>query len=93
MARSAFFISVTGQVQGVGFRAFVRRRATELGLDGWVRNRRDGSVEITAIGDPEQVDQLVAECTNGPTLAKVEEITVRGADDDGTTGFRERSTV
>ena len=93
MARSAFFIAVTGRVQGVGFRAFVRRRATELGLDGWVRNRRDGSVEIMAIGDPEQVDQLVEQSTGGPTLAKVEEITVRGTEDDGTTGFHERPTA
>ena len=93
MARTAFFITVTGQVQGVGYRAFMRRRAAELGLDGWVRNRRDGSVEITAIGDPEAVDQLVADGTEGPTLAKVGEITVRGADDDGTTGFHERPTL
>jgi acylphosphatase len=93
MARTAFLIVVTGQVHGVGFRAFVRRSAAELGLDGWVRNRRDGSVEITAIGDPEAVDELVDRCTVGPTLAKVGEITVRGAPDDGTTGFHERATL
>jgi acylphosphatase len=92
MARTAFFIIVTGQVQGVGFRAFVRRRAADLELDGWVRNRRDGSVEIVAIGEPEYVDRLVEQCTEGPGLAKVEEITVRGAADDGTTGFHERPT-
>ncbi|HEY5208580.1 MAG TPA: acylphosphatase [Stellaceae bacterium] len=93
MARNAFVIIVTGRVQGVGFRAFVRRRAAELGLDGWVRNRRDGSVEIAAMGDPELVDQLMEQCTNGPLLAKVEELTVRGAEDDGTTGFHERPTL
>jgi acylphosphatase len=93
MARTAFLITVTGQVQGVGFRAFVRRCATELGLDGWVRNRRDGSVEINAIGDPEAIDKLVQQSTDGPTFAKVEEITVRGAADDGTTGFHERTTL
>jgi acylphosphatase len=92
MARSAFLITVTGRVQGVGFRAFVRQRATALGLDGWVRNRRGGSVEILAIGDVEQVDQLVDQATNGPTLAAVEEITVGGTTDDGTTGFHERPT-
>ncbi|HEY7990242.1 MAG TPA: acylphosphatase [Stellaceae bacterium] len=93
MARTAFHVTVTGQVQGVGFRAFVRRCAVELGLDGWVRNRRDGTVEIVAIGDPEAVDRLVQQSTDGPTHAKVEEITVRGTDDDGTTGFHERATL
>jgi acylphosphatase len=93
MARTAFRITVTGQVQGVGFRAFMRQRATALGLDGWVRNRRDGSVEIVAIGEPEVVDKLVNEATTGPTLAKIEEIAVRGAEDDGTTGFHARPTV
>jgi acylphosphatase len=93
MARSAFIITVTGRVQGVGFRAFVVRRATELRLDGWVRNRRDGSVEITVIGDPELFDQLVAQCRIGPALAVVMEISVRGAEDDGTIGFHARPTV
>lgn len=93
MARSAFFIQVTGRVQGVGFRAFVQRHATELGLDGWVRNRREGTVEITAIGEPARVDDLIGQCTKGPPLAKVAEITVRGAEDDGTTGFHERPTI
>lgn len=93
MARSAVLITVTGRVQGVGFRAFMRRQATALGVDGWVRNRRDGGVEISAIGEPGQVDKLVDEATTGPRLAKVEEIAVRAAEDDGTTGFHERPTV
>jgi acylphosphatase len=93
MARSAVLITVTGRVQGVGFRTFMRRQATALGVDGWVRNRRDGSVEISAIGEPGQIDKLVNEATTGPRLVKVEGITVRATDDDGTTGFHERPTV
>lgn len=90
MARTAVTIIVTGRVQGVGFRAFVRRRATELGLDGWVRNRRDGSVEITAIGDAERIDQLVARCQRGPALARVANFTRSEIADDGSIGFREQ---
>ena len=90
MARTAVTIIVTGRVQGVGFRAFVRRRATELGLDGWVRNRRDGSVEITAIGDAERIDQLVVRCQRGPALARVANVTRREIADDGSIGFREQ---
>jgi acylphosphatase len=92
MARTAFLITITGRVQRVGFRAFVVRHATELGLDGWVRNRRDGSVEITVIGEPQQVDLLMERCGRGPVLADVEDITLSGGEDDGTRGFHERPT-
>lgn len=93
MARTAFLITIIGRVQRVGFRAFVRERALELGLDGWVRNRGDGSVEITVIGEPHQVDLLMEQCGQGPALADVEDITLQGADDDGTVGFHERATL
>jgi acylphosphatase len=92
MARTAFILIIGGRVQGVGFRAFVRRMAPRYGIDGWVRNRRDGTVEIMAIGDGEAVDDLVSSFDNGPPLAKIEEITVQGAEDDGTTGFHEKET-
>ncbi len=93
MARTAFLITIIGRVQRVGFRAFVRRRTTELGLDGWVRNRNDGSIEITVIGEPDQVDRLMEQCSQGPVLANVQDITLRGTADDGTTGFHERPTI
>lgn len=93
MARTAFLITVIGQVQGVGFRAFVLQRAVELGIDGWVRNRRNGNVEITVIGEPEQVDRLMELCKQGPAFANVKDITLQGAEDDGTTGFHQRPTA
>ena len=93
MARQAFQVTITGRVQGVGFRAFVRRTAEQYGLDGWVRNRSDGSVELLVIGEPERIDLLLEACNAGPPLAKPDEITVRGAADDGTKGFSEQSTV
>jgi len=93
MARTAFLVTITGRVQRVGFRAFVLQHGRELGLDGWVRNRRDGSVEIAVIGEPEQVDLLMERCGKGPLLADVDDITLSGGEDDGTTGFHERPTI
>jgi acylphosphatase len=63
---------VYGDVQGVGFRAFVHRRASQLGLTGWVRNRSDGSVELTAEGTRGLLDTLLADVQCGPSLSKVD---------------------
>jgi acylphosphatase len=91
--RSAVMITVTGRVQGVGFRAFVRRAALSLELQGWVRNRRDGSVEILAIGESMSVERLVEACNVGPPLAQPDQVICRAADDDGSHGFSERETL
>ena len=63
---------VTGRVQGVGFRAFVLRRARELGLGGWVRNHPDGSVEAEAVGKEADLRRFVAAICEGPGHARVE---------------------
>lgn len=62
---------VTGRVQGVGFRAFVAREAQALGLAGWARNLRDGSVETEFEGPDVAVAQLRQACAQGPVHAKV----------------------
>lgn len=62
---------VRGRVQGVGFRWFVRQRARELGIRGWVRNRPDGSVEVEAAGESESLDRLRQLLAKGPTGAHV----------------------
>ena len=62
---------VSGQVQGVGFRAFVARRATELGLAGQVRNLPDGRVEVVAEGSDHAVSSLRQLVSIGPRMAKV----------------------
>ena len=62
---------VTGRVQGVGFRAWVVWEAQERALQGWVRNRRDGSVEAVFAGPSEKVDAMLAACRQGPSLARV----------------------
>jgi acylphosphatase len=68
--------TITGVVQGVGYRAFVERQAVMRGLSGWVRNRRDGSVEAVFAGDAAAVDAMLAACHKGPRMAMVEEVAV-----------------
>ena len=65
---------IRGRVQGVGFRDWTMRRADALGLRGWVRNRRDGSVEALFIGPRPAVERMIADCRGGPTMARVESI-------------------
>jgi len=65
---------VSGDVQGVGFRYYVQRRAHDLGLRGWVRNNDDGSVEMVAEGDRDRLEQLERAVREGPRAARVERI-------------------
>ena len=71
---SDLHVRVTGVVQGVGFRWFVREKARRLGLSGWVRNLPDGSVEVVASGEQGQIDLLVGELKKGPEGAVVDHI-------------------
>ncbi len=71
---------VFGRVQGVGYRFFVWRRASELGLRGWVRNRPDGSVEVLAGGEPELLDELGQQLARGPRWARVDRLEVSEAE-------------
>jgi acylphosphatase len=93
MNRSALHLNVSGRVQGVGYRWWTVGTARALGLDGWVRNRRDGSVEILAIGSPDALESLAAACARGPNAAAVSVVDRTAADDDGSTGFDARPTV
>jgi acylphosphatase len=62
---------ISGRVQGVGYREFVRAEAEKRDLDGWVRNRRDGTVEALVAGAPEQVEEIIAACWRGPPASRV----------------------
>ena len=85
---------VRGRVQGVGFRDAAMQAASVLGVCGWVRNRRDGSVEALAQGAPDRVEQFVAWCRRGPPLARVEDIGTSDADVDiDLAAFEMRATV
>jgi acylphosphatase len=64
-------VTIRGRVQGVGYRAWVEHRALAHGLDGWVRNRTDGSVEALFSGPQDIVADMVALCRRGPSSARV----------------------
>jgi acylphosphatase len=65
-------VIVHGRVQGVGFRAFVEHEALRRGIEGWVRNRRDGSVEAVFVGDTETVAAMIEACRAGPLASRVD---------------------
>jgi acylphosphatase len=70
-------VRVHGRVQGVAFRAATRAKAQSCGVAGWVRNRRDGSVEAALEGAAPAVDAVLTFCRSGPRGARVERIEVR----------------
>ena len=83
---------ITGRVQGVGFRDFVERAAARIGVRGWVRNRRDGSVEALIAGDTSKVDELLTLCWQGPPKAKVDDVSVEDAPEPAEQRFETKPT-
>ena len=83
MTQDIRHVTIRGRVQGVGYRAWVEHEALRRGLDGWVRNRRDGNVEAVLAGPPDAVTAMVAACRRGPPSARVEAVDARaGSPDD-----------
>ncbi|HEY8268943.1 MAG TPA: acylphosphatase [Xanthobacteraceae bacterium] len=74
-------LTIRGYVQGVGYRAFVEDEAMARGLKGWVRNRRDGSVEALIAGEPAEVDAMIAACRCGPRSARVDAVEIAEANE------------
>jgi acylphosphatase len=74
MSGAILHVTIRGRVQGVGYRAWVEHHAMASALDGWVRNRRDGSVEALFSGPAEIVANMVALCRRGPPSARVEAV-------------------
>jgi acylphosphatase len=75
-------IMIRGRVQGVGYRAWVDHEARRLGLQGWVRNRRAGSVEAVFGGDENTVAVMIAACRKGPPSSRVDGVTEDQAHQD-----------
>ena len=73
---------IRGRVQGVGYRAWVDYEARRLGLQGWVRNRRDGSVEAVFAGEEEIVTDMIASCRKGPSSSRVDGVAEETASDN-----------
>ena len=75
-------VLISGRVQGVGFRMWTEEEALDRGLVGWVRNRRDGSVEALFAGPAEAVADMVEACRQGPPGARVEAVDAQAAGED-----------
>jgi len=89
-------LSISGRVQGVGYRWAMAQQADDLGLSGWVRNRHDGSVETVLCGQPAAVQALFDWAHQGPAMARVDAVPVSDAtqhDIEPLKGFEQRETV
>ena len=91
-------LTITGKVQGVGYRLWAERTAGTLGIRGWVRNRTNGRVELQASGEDAAIAALIEACWTGPRHAAVSAVTVAdseddGSEDDASAGFSARPTV
>jgi acylphosphatase len=84
---------VEGFVQAVGYRNFAIEEATRLGLDGWVRNRSDGTVEILVSGETKPVETFVAAAMRGPAGSRVKNVELHSAEPPDEKGFRRRASL
>lgn len=73
----SYSIKIVGKVQGVGFRYYAHKKANELGVRGFVRNMRDGSVYVEAEADPGIMDEFIGWLQQGPPWARVEEVVLQ----------------
>jgi len=75
-------LTISGRVQGVGYRDWAMTTALQLGLTGWVRNRIDGAVEALIVGDDQAVGEMIDACRRGPTMARVDNVDIEPVDLD-----------
>lgn len=92
VATRTVHVRIEGRVQGVGYRAWTQRVATELGLSGWVRNRTDGAVEAVFQGEAARVAEMLARSERGPQAAAVARVVVLGEGVGVFEGFAVRET-
>ena len=91
--RKIVHVLISGTVQGVWFRAWTVQEARARGLDGWVRNRRDGDVEAVFAGPGAEVDDMIRACHRGPESARVSSVDVAPHTEEPGTGFRKVPTA
>ena len=84
---------ISGRVQGVYYRHWTETTARSLGLTGWVRNLRDGDVEIHVTGSEDKVEELIRRCWEGPPAAAVTDIRVEEIETEDVPGFSARATL
>lgn len=92
MQRKAVRLVIEGKVQGVGYRWWAVGEAMRQGLNGWVRNRSDETVEALVIGREDAIARFERACWRGPVSAEVTAVRRLEAEDDGSRGFGQRST-
>jgi len=86
-------IIISGQVQGVGFRAWIIRQAEARNLSGWVRNLSDGTVEALFSGEEGEVEKILDECRKGPPGALISQVKSEDSEEFGISGFRQKPTL
>ena len=86
-------LRIHGEVQGVWYRAWSAETARDLGVRGWVRNRRDGTVEMLVHGEPDAVERMIAQCREGPPAARVDRIDVEETAEEAPAGFEKRPSA
>ena len=91
--RIAVLVRISGRVQGVGFRWWTMHEAAGRGLDGWVRNRRDGTVEALVAGEEQRVEEMIGTLRRGPPVGRVDDLRIAPTSDPGPTGFSQESTL
>jgi acylphosphatase len=84
---------IEGFVQAVGYRNFAINEALRLGLDGWVRNRSDGTVEALVSGETKKVEEFAQACMRGPPGSRVKGVEMHNAEPPDEKGFRRRPAV
>ena len=89
----AIHARISGRVQGVGYRDWTFHRAHALGLRGWVRNLRNGSVEALFVGPRPAVERMILDCRDGPRLARVDSVDTDVAADAAYNEFTVRLTA
>jgi acylphosphatase len=86
-------LRIEGFVQAVGYRNFVIAEAGKLGLDGWIRNRSDGTVEVLVSGETKAVEAIVAACMRGPEGSRVKDVELHNSEPPAEKGFHRRPSV
>jgi acylphosphatase len=88
--KKASILTIHGRVQGVGFRYFVKQKADNFGISGFVKNQLNGNVYVEAEGESEVLDLFIRACKQGPSHAWVEKVDIQYCPLQGFTGFEKR---
>ena len=86
-------LRIEGSVQAVGYRNFMIAEARKLGVDGWVRNRSDGSVDALVCGETKAVEALIAACARGPEGSRIKHIDIETVEAPAEKGFNRRPSI